>query len=239
MKWKLKNPGQFLRSVRKSFFLRKYEVKPETLKILQTLYPSVNWDRVDFYEGLPWFTPVVAPYVNAQALPQFYSTGRFRIYLRKFDESRAQCLADIVHEAFHVMQAMHFGNGYGVGFFRGWLFYYIAHFLREGYRNNVFEIPAYNQEYRFLEYCNKNNIAGVMPKADPQKLMEVIKEPELIFPRYKYSYSGAWFYLPLSFAICALVTVTKPVADVMLYLVSLPAKRKKESAQPAAFIRSS
>src|SRR5436190_1063345 len=104
MKWKVMAPQAFFKSVRESFFLRRHFPNEATMQVLRNIYPRVDWNRVDFYEGLPWFTPIVAPYVNAQALPQFYSFGRFRIYLRKFDESRAQNVADIVHEAFHVMQ---------------------------------------------------------------------------------------------------------------------------------------
>jgi hypothetical protein len=238
MKWKVKEPVSFIRTVRENFFLRKHEISPSTLHVLQSLYPSVDWDRVDFYEGLPWFTPTVAPYVNAQALPQFYSFNKFRIYLRKFDESRAQCVADIVHEAFHINQAMHFKKGYGIGFFRIWMFYYIAHFLREGYRNNVFEIPAYNQEFRFLDACNRHNVKGVLPAVNADDLRKVISEPGLVFPGYEYKYSGNWFFLPLSFIICLAVLIVKPLADALVYIISWPSSRKKERHQAAA-IRSS
>ena len=238
MKWKIKEPVSFIRTVRENFFLRRHEINPATLHVLQSLYPTVDWSRVDFYEGLPWFTPTVAPYVNAQALPSFYSFSRFRIYLRKFDETRAQCVADIVHEAFHIMQAMHFRRGYGVGFFRGWMFYYLAHFLREGYRNNVFEIPAYNQEFRFLDSCNKHNVKGVVPQVSAQDLQNVISEPGLVYSSYQYKYSGGAFFLVLSFLICISTIILKPVADVLLYVISRPAAGKKQKPQAAA-IRSS
>src|SRR3954467_12050481 len=130
MKKSLRKISSLLQSIPDSFFLKKQNPMPSTIHLLHQLYPGVDWGRVDFYEGLPWFTPVVAPYVTAQALPQFYSFGRFRIYLTKFDETRAQCLADVVHEAFHIMQAMHFTKGYGIGFFRGWMLYYIAYFFK-------------------------------------------------------------------------------------------------------------
>lgn len=228
MKWKVQSPAGFLATVRKNFFLRRHRLNPLTLEVLHTIYPSVDWSRVDFYEGLPWFTPVVAPYVNAQALPQFYSFSRFSIYLRKFDESRAQCIADIVHEAFHVMQAMRFGKGYGIGFFRGWMVYYIAHFLREGYRHNHFEIPAYNQEFRFLQACAKHKVPGIVPKVDPQKIRSILGEKELIFSSFDYKYAGNFFFLAASFLISTVVTVTKPVADSLMFLLTFPARKKDQ-----------
>lgn len=239
MKWKLSRPRAFFNTIRENFFLRPHQPQPSTLEILRSLYPSVNWNRVDFYEGLPWFTPLVAPYVNAQALPNFYSFGRFRIYLRKFDESRAQCLADVVHEAFHIMQAMHFRNGYGFGFFRGWLLFYIAHFLREGYRNNVFEIPAYDQEFRFLKACQKHGLKGISPRVEETKLRQVIREETLIFPKYEYKYSGPFWVLPASFIICVIVSVFKPPVDLLIYILSFPVRKKLVHAAEAAASRRS
>src|SRR5436190_6851302 len=133
MKWHWPKTKEMFHPMRNNFFLRRHTPLPSTIQLLKDLYPNVNWNRVDFYEGLPWFTPAVAPYVTCQALPQFYSFSKFRIYIKKFDESRAQCLADIVHEAFHVMQAMHFAKGYGLGFFRVWMLYYVAVFMKHGY----------------------------------------------------------------------------------------------------------
>ncbi len=216
MKWKIKPPLEFLSTARKSFRLKQYHPTAGTMQLLKDIYPGVDWNRVDFYEGLPWFTPTVAPYVTAQALPQFYSFGRFRIYLTKFDESRAQCLADIVHEAFHIMQGMHFLKGYGLGFFRGFMVYYNALFLRFGYRNNPFEIPAYDQEYRFLDYCARHGIAGMVPRVDTQALRAVAHEKNLVFPAYDFKYNGSTLYLVLSFIFCLVVSLAKPFADLFI-----------------------
>lgn len=190
--------------------------------MLKTLYPAMNWDRVDFYEGLPWYTSFVAPYVSAQALPQFYSLSRFRIYLRKFDESRAQCLADIVHEAYHIMQAMSFYKGYGLGIFRGFTIYYIAVFIRHGYRNNPFEIPAYNQEYRFLDYCRKKHQHGIMPKVNPGALENISEEKDLVWRKFDFKYEESKLLLAGSFLFCLLVSVVKPVIDLLVFLMKIP-----------------
>lgn len=208
------------------------------MQLLHDLYPGVNWSRVDFYEGLPWFTPSVAPYVTAQALPQFYSLGRFRIYLTKFDETRAQCIADIVHEAFHIMQAMHFLNGYGIGFFRGWMLYYIAYFGKYGYRNNPFEIPAYNQEYRFLKFCEDHNIAGISPAIPPQAFSAIKSETSLVFPRYHFRYNDNLLLLAGSFIFCGIVTIIKPFIDLILFflLLFVPAEKVRKAGQKAAAV---
>lgn len=228
MKKIIKKTKEVFKSIKGSFFLRKHTPLASTIKLLKDLYPSVNWNRVDFYEGLPWFTPFIAPYVNAQALPQFYSFSRYRIYIQKFDESRAQCLADIVHEGYHVMQAMHFWKGYGLGFFRGLMVYYNALFLKYGYRSNPFEITAYDQEYRFLAYCEKRGLHGMVPQVAPGAFKDISRERPLVFSRYNFKYEENYLALAGSFIFCSLVTIIKPLADIALFTIrwALPGNRR-------------
>jgi hypothetical protein len=215
----LQKPSNFLQLIRGSFFLRRHHPNEDTMNVLRELYPNVNWKRVDFYEGLPWFTPLVAPYVTCQALPKFYSFGGFRIYLRKFDEKRAQCVADIVHEAYHVMQGMHFNRGYGLGFFRGFMIYYIALFGKYGYRQNPFEIPAYDQEFRFLSYCEKRGLHGIVPGLSSGDLKGIGDEQSLVFPKYEFRYGESILLLIASFIFCLLVSILKPFVDVIVWIV--------------------
>jgi hypothetical protein len=166
---------------------------------------------------LPWFTPLVAPYVTAQALPRFYSLGGYRIYLRKFDESRPQCLADIVHEGYHIMQSMHFAKGYGLGFFRGLMVYYNAYYATHGYRSNPFEEPAYDQEFRFLEICSKHGIHGIVDSPAPPEILKIAKEQSLVFPAMKFRYAGNPFALAGSALLCLVIAVVRPIADVLVW----------------------
>jgi hypothetical protein len=211
---------KYLSSVRNNLFLRKHEPLPSTIRLLRELYPSVNWDRVDFYEGLPWYTAFVAPYVTAQALPQFFSFSRYRIYLTKYDESRAQCLADIVHEGMHVMQAMRYMNGYGFGFLRGFIIYYLAFYFKYGYRNNPFEIPAYDQEYRFLGYCLQRKQHGIEPKVNPDALFPVKKDSGLIFLKSDIIYKENYGLLAGGFLLSLLLALAKPILDATGFLLN-------------------
>jgi len=207
--------------VKTSFYLKKHIPSPSTVQLLKDLYPSVNWNRVDFYEGLPWFTPYIAPYVTAQALPEFYSFSRYRIYTKNFDETKPQYLADIVHEGYHVMQAMHFWKGYGFGFFRGLMLYYNALFIKHGYRSNPFEITAHDQEDRFMEYFKNRLDSIVDEKVVTENFCEIYKEKLLVFNKYKFRYEGNYFALAVSFMFCTLVTITKPFADVLVFGIRL------------------
>ncbi len=214
-------PSKSIREIKNNFFLKKRTILPTTHELLKDLYPSVDWSRVDFYEGLPWYTPFIAPYVTAQALPQFYSCSRYSIYLYRFDESRAQCLADIVHEGFHVLQAMQFMKGYGLGILRGFTVFYAALFTKYGYRRNPFEIPAYDQEYRFLDFCEKEHQHGIQPKVDPSFLKRF--DPSMVFRRFDFRYKENYFSLAGSFLFCLGISLLKPFIDAIVFLVSITA----------------
>jgi hypothetical protein len=223
----MKRAVSFFHSTKKHFFLKKHRLADSTLALLKDVYPSIDWTRVDFYEGLPWFTPYLAPFVTAQALPQFYSFSRYSIYIRTMDESRAQCLADIVHEGYHILQAMHFSKGYGIGFFRGLMVYYIAFYTKYGYRQNPFEIPAFEQEYRFLDYCEKHYIHGIEPKVPYNAFKHVTEEPSLIFRDYPFQYKESNWRLLVSCLFCALVTLIKPLADAAVFIIGIFFQKKK------------
>lgn len=226
----MKRVKKTITSIAGNFFLKKVTPLPSTIQLLKDLYPTVDWNRVDFYEGLPWYTPYLASYVNAQALPQFYSFNRFSIYLRKFDESRIQCVSDIVHEAFHVMQGMRFWNGYGIGMLRGFTVYYGAVFAKYGYRNNPFEISAYDQEFRFLDFCEKHHQHGIVPEADAAIFKEISKEKSLVFTKFQFKYKENYLLLIACFFISLVIAVVKPFIDVVVYLVRLFTMPQKQGS---------
>lgn len=211
----------FITSITSNFFLRKITPLPSTMQLLKDMYPTVNWNRVDFYEGLPWYTPYLASYVNAQALPQFYSFNRFSIYLRKFDESRIQCVSDIVHEAFHVLQGMRFWNGYGLGMLRGFTVYYGAVFFKHGYRQNPFEIAAYDHEFLFLDFCEKHDQHGIVPEADPTIFKYIKTEKTLVYKRFEFKYKEGLLILIGCFIVSLLAALIKPLIDVLVFLLRL------------------
>jgi hypothetical protein len=223
---RLKRTAVSMRIYRKNFFRKRHYPSEATMQLLKDLYPRIDWKRVHFYEGLPWFTPPVAPYVTAQALPRSYSLGGFSIYLKQYDEERAQCLADIIHEAFHVMQAMTYGRGYGAGFTRIWMIYYLAEFMRVGYRKNPFEIPAYNQEFRFLSYCARRGIRGILSRVGPGAFADISGETELVHHRSDYKFRGPRVLIVAAFFLCITVSVLKPFADVMVYFIGSYFKKK-------------
>jgi hypothetical protein len=191
---------------------KKFYPAHTTLSLLQRLYPDLDTSRLVFYEGLPWYSRKFAPYLTAQALPSFYSFGCFDIFLLSYNEEDPRCLADIVHECYHIMQAQQYLKGFGAGFLRGFTIYYAAWFFKSGYRQNPFEVPAYEQEYAFLRWCSAANIRSGFPADTGFNQMVRYKLARVASPEI-------WWMIP-AFLLCVVLAVLKPFADILYFLYS-------------------
>lgn len=187
------------------------------LQLLRVIYPTLNLDKIRFYEGVPWFTRYVAPYVTAQALPDTYSLRTLNIYVQKYDERNCNIVADIVHEAYHMVQYERFWKAWGVGFLRPFIVYYNACYITRGYRNNPFEIPAYEQEYAFLRFCNDHKITVNNPY-DKETLEHLVDQTQMRTRFIEYKYEGRILHLVMSFVFTLLVAIVKPIAEFLLLL---------------------
>jgi hypothetical protein len=127
------------------------------LRLLEHLYPTVDWTRVGFFSGLPWYTSLANSFVSvpttAITLPDPLTSGAFRLYLGdNTDFCDPAQLKVLVHEAYHIHQFMSVGGGYGPGFVRpGFIAYFICLF-HHGYEENPFETEAYAQETAFWHH---------------------------------------------------------------------------------------
>lgn len=135
---------------------------PCAQKLLDYLYPTVDWTRVGFFSGLPWYTALAnsltpsgsAP-TAAITLPDPVSTGSFRVYLGSHtDFCDDNHLKLLVHEAMHVHQFMAVGGGYGPGFMRPGFIAYFTCLFQHGYEKNPFELEAGAVEYAFYARYN-------------------------------------------------------------------------------------
>ncbi len=116
---------------------------------------------------------------------------------------------------------MQYWKGHGFGFFRGLMIHYNALFLKYGYTRNPFEITAHEQEYRFLDYCTKYGLHGIIPKVNPEVLSKIAKESPLIFKKDLDRYKGNPLAQAGSIIFCSLVTIVRPFADFLVFLISL------------------
>lgn len=218
--------GLFEKHLRLEYFLDNYiralfprRVKPskQLLEMLHAVYPTLNLKHIQFFEGIPWFAKYVAPYVTAQALPDTYSLRKLNIHVKEFDESNPTVLADIMHEAYHMVQYERFQRAWGIGFLRMFIVYYNAYYLTRGYRNNPFEIPAYEQEYAFHRFCSSHRISMSNPY-DLATLQHLVDQTQLRTHGIEFKYEGKFPHLAASFLFTALVAVIKPIVEGLLLL---------------------
>jgi hypothetical protein len=199
-------------------------------EILTALYPTINFDRIRFYEGIPWFAGFVAPYVTAQALPHTYSFSKLNIYIKNFDLNKCGTQADVVHEAFHIQQYLHFNKGFGFGFFRSMLAYYYAYFLTLGYMKNPFEIPAYAQEFKYQRFCDVNK--GL----SEAEFLEKIKSSDMVTQGIEFKYTGKKIILVPAFIFAVGVAILKPLLEVLFVIAYGLSKTLSFVLYPLKFI---
>jgi hypothetical protein len=120
-------------------------------QLLNFLYPTVDWTRVRFYSGLPWFVSMFSKDTDGITLPDAVGVSDYCIYLGDKTNFCGDGIKTLVHEAFHIAQFMSLSNGYGPGFYRPGFIAYMACYIAHGchYNRNPFEIEAYAQENAF------------------------------------------------------------------------------------------
>lgn len=126
------------------------------LRVLERLYPTVDWSRVVFLSGLPFW---VSSGTAAITLPDPINAWGFRVYLgTSTNFCDAADMATLVHEAMHVAQFSSPVGGYGLGFLRpGFVGYFACHFAN-GYDNNPYEKQADEQESKFRKCYGSNKV---------------------------------------------------------------------------------
>lgn len=208
---------RFLENYIQKLFPKRVTPSPELMQMLKVIYPKMNWEQIQFFEGIPWFTRYVAPYVTAQALPDTYSLRKLNIHVKTYDEKSWNILADLVHEAYHMVQYERFNKAWGLGFFRWFLVYYNACYITRGYRNNPFEIPAYEQEYAFLRFASTHKLS-LSDQHDVETLEHMVGQTEMKTEFIEYKYEGNFLHLAISFLFCAVTAIVKPVIEFLLLL---------------------
>lgn len=138
------------------------------METLQAIYPTVDWSRVDFYEGLPWWVIQGEP-VNTSALvlPRTVSFGGFNLYLGKNTNfCDADHMATLVHEAFHVYQYTSIWGGFGLGLMRPGFIKYWQGYMNGG-DDNAIEADAYEIDEAFKECYGDNGPCNCDAGGDP------------------------------------------------------------------------
>jgi hypothetical protein len=225
--------GNLLHELYSGLFPRRFQPKTGDLKLLKLMYPNINWGKVAFYNGLPWY--MRHTFAFATALPHSYSPFKVNIYFKKYDADNLHTLPTLVHELFHVQQyhdlqqKWPFGFGYCRSFLWHYLGWFIALFFKgifilklsiaksgeEAYTKHPMEVTAYAQEWEFN--------TGNKRRQDADLIMLLQLYPNLI--RHNSAYVNQrpplWAMIP-AILLSLFITITKPLLELLLLLLLIP-----------------
>jgi len=212
------------------------EVPECVRRLLEGIYPTIDWSTVVFHDGLPWAVNVVAPV--AITLPGTYDPHTIHIYVEHgaWDPCSCSGLALVVHEGFHVLQYRDLLGGYGVGFLRSFIVAYLACSLSGGGDDdNEIEKPAYAHEELFAGCCASLgapicNCAEKPPAFNPDALDQLLTTcPGLVRESSGLTLGSAlaacapvktWWMqgvlLLFGLLLAGLIAVAKPLAEVLM-----------------------
>jgi len=149
------------------FFPEKQELPECVLELLKVVFPTVDWDKVDFYKGIPH---VLSTGQDAITLPDTYNLSGIGIYFdpASWNPCSEDGLAIFIHEGVHVLQIQQTLNGYGLGFARPFIMNYLSCWVANGfdYETHPMELAAYR-----VAACNSAS-AGNRPACPTISLFE-------------------------------------------------------------------
>jgi len=222
-----------------------FALMPKDRRLLEQMYPKVDWSLVNCHSQMPWFMHYT--FAIGTALPSTYCSNKVHIYIRDLESLPAnQRLSILVHEAYHVQQYYELNSmgkekkfsawGYNRKFMRyyiGWYFegLYKALFKDKkkwsevanvAYRQHPMEIPAYQQEAIFRQCINlyRGHSVQIFFKQVPKMVCQqttVLKAP-------------APFFHTLGLLFSILITIAKPIVEIISYpiVLLLGGRSKKE-----------
>ena len=196
----------------------------QTETVLRHIYPTIEWQKVRFYKGLPWF--IQGSFVGAIVLPATWGRRGIHVYFRNYRPNSFANLMTAVHEGFHVLQYRDLGAG--VGFFRGFMLYYLSEYLQLFFKNiknnsrdtanqiayekHPMEVPAFAYEAAFTQYAIAQK--GIIhTDAIP---------PEFIRNTCDYKPQINLLYLLMGTSITFIFMLLKPFVELCFLLTAAP-----------------
>ena len=208
-------------------WLRPTEIKkPEcVVKLLESIYPTVNWANVHFYNALPWFIP--SSQATAITLPGTYDINQIHIYFDNYNDCDCNGLSVIVHEGYHALQYTDAGAA-GIGFIRLFMIQYFGCWLSNGYNEHPMEIAAYEHENLFKACCRTLKDKRICdcktepPTFNPDALAELLNNcPNLVKESGGFSYDCGVISAINGFIINILIGVLLPAIEGVLFSVGI------------------
>jgi hypothetical protein len=222
-----------------------FKLLPKEQRLMQQMYPQIDWKKVEFHTRMPWFMQYT--FAIGVALPSAYNREKVHIYLREKDQkSLNERLAIMVHEAFHAQQyhdlaSMNKGS-WGWGYNRRFMRYYLGWYFQmlyegffknkltwkdtkqQAYRQHPMELTAYRQEGIFRNHINAyrgHSVIGFFKQV-----------PQLICTNSHVPPAPAFVFHITATLLCVLIALSKPLLDAILLPLALLLGGRSETPAP-------
>ncbi len=159
-----------------SIFPKRVTLEPKIIQLLSDVYPTLDFKRIYFFNGMPWF--MKHAFAVGITLPGTYNLSGINIYLDGCNQRSTEGLGLIVHELFHGLQYKELHGGYGIGFMRSFLVFYLTEYfilLKQNLKDHRFfnaskfaydchpmEMPAYQHEFEFKQRYEALGLEGML-----------------------------------------------------------------------------
>ena len=216
-----------------SIFPPTFELSPLERRLLEGMYPKIDWASVVFNRRLPWFMQY--SFAIGVALPNAYNRHLVHVHLRQIDKllvADRWCI--LVHEAFHIQQYHDLGSlqnrGWGWGYHRRFMHYYLGWYFQtlwegywhkklswreakvQAYRQHPMERTAYWQEGLFRKHLH------VFRQRSVEEFFELV--PHLVCTHSRIPETPRWPFYGLALVLGLLIALSKPLLDLLLFPIA-------------------
>jgi len=205
-----------------SILPKRITLEPEIIQLLAKVYPTLDFNRIYFFNGMPWF--MKHAFAVGITLPGTYNLSGINIYLNGCNQRSTEGLGLIVHELFHGLQYKELHGGYGVGFMRSFLVFYLTEYFlllrknigsqplfvasKSAYDCHPMETPAYQHEFEFKTQYHALGLDGMLADFPATCIVE----------QSGYQFQHSRFTLLPGVLITLLFMLIKPIIELILLL---------------------
>jgi len=219
-----------------SVFPPLFEPSIKEKRLLRYMYPTINWEYVRYYNGLPWF--MQNSFAIGTALPNAYDRRTVHVYFRDYHSmSPQQRIQVLVHEAFHIQQYQDLHSmsekTSGWGFNRRFMRYYLGWY----YQGLIQAIKAPNRRWSNIgysayqqhpmeqsAYTHERNFCSLLPQYQAHMIRVFIEG----YPHLVCQYTGdescsspSLLAHILGTVTAVMISIIKPMVDMLLVVVAL------------------
>lgn len=196
-------------------FPRAHTIPEEFIEVVKEVFPGIKLNKIKVYSSLPWFMALSHKPFDAATIPS--GVSNFSIYHNHFVLTNPHHLSILFHEFFHAWDFQKRGNA-GLGLCKVFVIFYLADYFIHGYRNNIYERPAYLVQEVFYKYLIL--YSHDISKLKSEGLEDLKREIEFIL-RDLFKRKVPFITLIPAFFLTLLLSLLHPILSLILRILNV------------------